>query len=225
MQDQFYYSNLYSLQDEVLNLIDQIGTDFYLTGGTALSRVYLNHRYSDDLDLFVNNSAKFSVFIEEINKELSKNFKNNYEIITNADSFVRFHVKSNEIILKIDFVNDIAYRSGEFKFWDKFSRVDNPMNILSNKISALPRYAEKDVADILFLSYNFKFDWETVIVDAQEKDMWVNAIDVSKMLDSFPIEKFNEVNWISQIIPENLFNDLKIIAKDIILGVDNSLKR
>jgi predicted nucleotidyltransferase component of viral defense system len=32
----------------------KIPVGFYLTGGTALSRAYLNHRYSDDLDFFVN---------------------------------------------------------------------------------------------------------------------------------------------------------------------------
>jgi len=35
--------------------VKKSGTPFYLTGGTALSRGYFNHRYSDDLDLFVNN--------------------------------------------------------------------------------------------------------------------------------------------------------------------------
>jgi predicted nucleotidyltransferase component of viral defense system len=33
--------------------------DFYLTGRTALSRCYLMHRYSDDLDFFLNPHAGF----------------------------------------------------------------------------------------------------------------------------------------------------------------------
>jgi hypothetical protein len=37
----------------VLALLRQIETGFYLTGGTAASRGYLNHRFSDDLALFV----------------------------------------------------------------------------------------------------------------------------------------------------------------------------
>jgi len=40
--------------DKVLALIRRTDTAFYLTGGTALGRHYLHHRYSDDLDLFVN---------------------------------------------------------------------------------------------------------------------------------------------------------------------------
>ncbi|MCD4795127.1 MAG: nucleotidyl transferase AbiEii/AbiGii toxin family protein [Bacteroidales bacterium] len=33
---------------------------FYLTGGTALVRFYLNHRYSEDLDFFVNKRKKYN---------------------------------------------------------------------------------------------------------------------------------------------------------------------
>jgi len=223
MQEKFYYNKLYLFQDEVLKLIDLAETDFYLTGGTALSRVYLNHRYSDDLDFFINNSNKFSTFVNKINNILTKQYKEKIEIITTADSFVRLHLKKDDIILKIDFVNDIEYRFGQFIKWKNFSKIDNQFNILSNKISALPRYAEKDVADILFLAYHFNFNWEDIINDAQKKDIWVNAIDVSKIIDSFPIEKFSEIKWISKVKEEMLFNDLKIVAKEILIGSDNSL--
>ena len=223
MQEKFYYNKLYLFQDEVLKLIDLAETDFYLTGGTALSRVYLKHRYSDDLDFFINNSNKFSTFVNKINNILTKQYKEKIEIITTADSFVRLHLKKDDIILKIDFVNDIEYRFGQFIKWKNFSKIDNQFNILSNKISALPRYAEKDVADILFLAYHFNFNWEDIINDAQKKDIWVNAIDVSKIIDSFTIEKFSEIKWISKVKEEMLFNDLKIVAKEILIGSDNSL--
>lgn len=54
MNKDFYFTELYPLQDQVLHLITQAQTGFYLTGGTALSRGYLQHRFSDDLDLFTN---------------------------------------------------------------------------------------------------------------------------------------------------------------------------
>jgi len=40
-----YYNDLYVIQDAVFEIVEDY--DFYLTGGTALSRFYLNHRYSD----------------------------------------------------------------------------------------------------------------------------------------------------------------------------------
>ena len=51
----YYETKLYPLQDEVLKKLKSLEQPFYLTGGTAVSRGYLHHRYSDALDLFVNN--------------------------------------------------------------------------------------------------------------------------------------------------------------------------
>ena len=56
MQNKFYSTILYPFQNEILTLIEKAESDFYLTGGTALGRCYLNHRYSDDIDLFLNNA-------------------------------------------------------------------------------------------------------------------------------------------------------------------------
>lgn len=64
--DPFYTQQLYPLQDQVLNLVNRVDTDFYLTGGTAVSRGYLNHRYSDDLDFFVNDDNRFELWGERV---------------------------------------------------------------------------------------------------------------------------------------------------------------
>ena len=45
MPETCYLDKLYPFQDKILNLIEQLGLDFYLTGGTALGRCYLSHRY------------------------------------------------------------------------------------------------------------------------------------------------------------------------------------
>ena len=61
MPEAFYQDRVYPLQNQILSLVQGAGVEFYLTGGTALSRYYLNHRYSDDLDLFVNQHSEFKV--------------------------------------------------------------------------------------------------------------------------------------------------------------------
>lgn len=221
MPEEFYYHKLYPLQDEVMQIIGNVKSDFYLTGGTALSRVYLNHRYSDDLDFFCNQSSIFKKSIENIHTDLSKQFDT--EVITTSDSFVRFSVNKNNVLLKLDFVNDIPYRHEKLNSWEKYQRVDHPLNILSNKISALSRFAEKDAADILFLAYSFSFNWEFIIGEAQKKDMWVNPIDVSSIMETFPVVKFDEIKWISKPDYQQAEKDLKTIAKNILLGIDNEL--
>ncbi len=59
MDAAWFESVLYPFQDEVLAVAAPVETGFYLTGGTALGRVHLRHRYSEDLDLFVNDDDRF----------------------------------------------------------------------------------------------------------------------------------------------------------------------
>ena len=59
MPGNFYQNKLYPFQDNILQLIQNLNVSFYLTGGTVLSRFYFNHRYSDDLDFFVNANPEF----------------------------------------------------------------------------------------------------------------------------------------------------------------------
>ena len=71
MRDDYYQNTLYPLQDKILEIVGKLPVGFYLTGGTALSRAYLHHRYSDDLDFFVNNVPDFKSQVNIIIKALA----------------------------------------------------------------------------------------------------------------------------------------------------------
>lgn len=60
----YFLTQLYPLQDKVLAQIAQLDTGFYLTGGTAASRGYLQHRYSEDLKFVVNDAAKYKLWVQ-----------------------------------------------------------------------------------------------------------------------------------------------------------------
>ncbi len=62
MDRSFYFDRLYPFQDEVLKVVSGLDTGLYLTGGTTASRAYLNHRFSDDLDFFTNDSPEFELW-------------------------------------------------------------------------------------------------------------------------------------------------------------------
>ncbi|MBK7627183.1 MAG: nucleotidyl transferase AbiEii/AbiGii toxin family protein [Bacteroidales bacterium] len=99
MQKDYYQNILYPLQDKILRIIENLPVDFYLTGGTALSRAYLNHRYSDDLDFFVNQNSNFEKQVELILTSIrSKKLKT--EVAVTGESFTRVFVHQNEAILK-----------------------------------------------------------------------------------------------------------------------------
>ena len=75
LPSQYYEENLYPLQDGVLSILSQSGTDFFLTGGTALSRGYYNHRNSDDHDFFLDRSQTYD---EQIDNVLAILIENGY---------------------------------------------------------------------------------------------------------------------------------------------------
>jgi len=142
---------LYPLQDKVLQLIRSLETNFYLTGGTALSRCYIKHRYSDDLDFFVNDLLTFRDELYKIQIELDRNF--DLEIQRTGERFQRFMLKSGEIFLKLEFVNDVPYHFGNLESSSIFNFVDNSLNILSKKITAvMDRDETKDYADIFAIA-------------------------------------------------------------------------
>jgi predicted nucleotidyltransferase component of viral defense system len=205
-----------------LRTIEKAGLNFYLTGGTALSRAYLKHRYSDDLDFFLNDADDFK---EQV-KTAVDSFKAEglyFDIGATSDAFLRINAEKDEISLKIDFVNDVPFHYGEIEACDLYYRVDNWRNILSNKICALSRLEAKDVADIMFLSWRYRFNWEEIISEAREKDLWVEPLEVSKLVGDFPVDRFDTIKWIHPIDKKHAKGSLLQIQKDIFYGNDNSL--
>ena len=158
MSESYYTNSLYPLQDKVLQVVEEIDNEFYLTGGTALGRVYLGHRYSEDLDLFVNRIPNFKQIADKIITQLKKSFPGT-EIAVLFEDFARIFIPGEQHPLKIEFVNDVEFHTGDIIFTDFFSRIDSWENILSNKICALSRNDSKDVADLVFLSMKYHFTW------------------------------------------------------------------
>lgn len=223
MQKNYYQNILYPLQDKILRIIEKLTVDFYLTGGTALSRAYLNHRYSDDLDFFVNQNSGYEKQVELIIRSI-RNEKMKVEIAVSGDSFTRVFSEQDNAILKIDFVNDIPHRTGIPVNTSLFSKTDTIINILSNKLTALSRLSEKDVVDIVYIALSCQFNWIEILKEASEKDMWINAVEASKILDSFPLNKLDDINWVVPLKDVNLFEkQLQLLISDLLLGRQNSL--
>jgi hypothetical protein len=223
MYASFYKDKLYPFQDEVLKVLEDVDTPFYLTGGTALSRVYLRHRFSDDLDFFQNQSATFSTDAQRMIEVLQQHFLVRPSV--RDESFFRVFVrrKNEDTELKIAWINDVQYHKGEIIKTPVFSKVDSWINILSNKITALERNASKDMADIIFLCLHYPIDWKEVIEDARKKDAWVNEIVASQKIYDFDPTALSEVLWIDQVNKTKDFStELKIIARELLHGFQNS---
>jgi predicted nucleotidyltransferase component of viral defense system len=223
MHDDYYQNTLYPLQDKILAIVEKLSVEFYLTGGTALSRAYLHHRYSDDLYFFVNGVPDFKMQVNTVIKALTDA---GHFIDTSVadDGFARIFVFDGDSSLKLDFVNDVPFRKGTPIVTPLFVRTDNLNNILSNKVTALGRYSTKDIVDIVYICESLKFSWEIIVNDASEKDLWVNPVNVVEVLEKFPVEKLHKINWIIETPSPQWFNSqINQIITDILDGNENSL--
>ena len=223
MSDHFYKGILYPIQDKALALIGSISSPFYLTGGTAVSRLMLDHRFSDDLDFFLNRNSEFHVEADKLIKVLNAGFSK-VEVPVRDDSYVKVFVYENAASLKIELVNDVGFRVGLPQTHKRGFQIDTWENILSNKLSALQRAAGKDFVDILFLCLNYNFNWETITNYAKQKDAWITEIAISKFLFGFDLQSLKEVKFPSDFDVKRIHvGHFEIMARDSCQGFDNSL--
>jgi len=217
------YTKLYQLQDKFLNFWQTIKTPFYLTGGTALGRFYLEHRYSEDLDFFVNNDDDYKKHINTIYQAISKVFSFDVENNLFYDDFTRLFITDNNISVKLEFVNDIPYRT-DITNSIFFGKIDTPINILSNKLSALINRDEpKDIFDIIHISLNYNFNWSKIFIEVKHKEI-INEIAVEQKINSFPVALFDNVDWFIKKPDNAIFSGyIKQISDDFITGSDNSI--
>ncbi len=219
------YNKLYQLQDNFLSWWLTINLPFYLTGGTALGRFYLNHRFSEDLDFFCNADTQYPFYIAELKKKIADRFNINIQQSLFADDYTRFFIAEDDLFLKIEFINDVEYYSGTPSVY-KYGLIDNPENILANKLTAIiGRDEPKDIFDIVHIALNYSFNWNDIFKHTKEKSV-INEIDVEERLFSFPVEWLENVNWLSSQIEIEFFKKtLQQIADDFLLGKPNSLAK
>ena len=217
------YTKLYQLQDKFLDWWKSLGMPLYLTGGTALGRFYLNHRFSEDLDFFTNSATEYSSTIPEIRKKITSQFTIDIARSLFSDDHTRFFISEDDVFLKIDFVHDVDHYAGTTAHF-LYGKIDRPLNILSNKLTAIiSRDEPKDIFDIIHIALKYSFNWPDVFNDAKQKAV-INEIDVEQRLHSFPIASLHNVDWLNKPIDFDVIQmTLQQISDDFLLGKQNSL--
>ena len=129
----------------------------------------------------------------------------------------------DKIHLIIDFVNDVEFHYGGFEAADFFPKIDSWRNVLSNKLSAISRLEPKDVVDTIFIAKNFSFEWPEIIEEAKNKDLWVNPLDVSRIIKEFPVNLLDSIKWIVSVDQKVLDKERLQMHDDIFYGRSNSL--
>ncbi len=218
-RDAFYEDSLYPLQNGVLQITRELESPFYLTGGTALSRGYFHHRYSEHLDLFVNRYDDFAGAAASVVRAVGTRYRT--EVETNTADFVRIMVRSADVELRVDLVNDSSEHFGDLVATSDLGRVDSITNILANKLTALYRYEAKDVADILEICGHESFAWPEMIEKATAKEAGIDPASIAEILASVPENELAQVKWADSPRMQELRQRLSSIAEDILLGRAN----
>jgi hypothetical protein len=218
MEAGWFEEHLYPLQDAVLALASTVDTGFYLTGGTALGRVHLHHRYSEDLDLFVNDDDRFAVWTDRLLEAWRTDGRWAVEIQRRDPRFARALLTGQDVLLKVEFVDDVKGRVGVPARHDGFGLVDTPENILANKITALlDREEPKDLADIWGLCTRGGLDLSAALTGASSKAVGIFAADVARALLRATPDDWRLVRWKSPPPLEQYLGDLRVLAERLLL--------
>lgn len=214
----FYFDVLYPLQNQVLQLITRLDTGLYLTGGTAASRGYLQHRFSDDLDLFVNDDDRFGLWAERVVQTLAQVRSWQTAVLLRQERFFRLELASPTVVLKIELVNDVPSRVGAPWLHPTLGWLDTAENILANKVSALlDRQEPKDLADIWGFCGRMGLSLKDAITGAQGKAAGIFPVDLARLLCTATSADWDVVRWIEAPPVEQFLADLHHLGESLIL--------
>ncbi len=218
MDAQYFRDFLYPFQDEVLLRLSALDTGLYLTGGTAASRGYLQHRFSDDLDFFANDADDFRLWTERAIESVGRVQSWRSEILLREERFVRVNLVRDRGALKLEFVNDVPAHVGDLREHPVLGRIDSAENILANKITALvDREEPKDLADTWGFCCLLGLAIEDALAGARSKAAGIFPADLARILMSVSDDDWKLVRWSEPPEISRFKTDLESIGKKLLL--------
>jgi predicted nucleotidyltransferase component of viral defense system len=203
-------------------LLKQVGNSalndmFFLTGGTALSAFFLQHRYSEDLDFFTDQPEavpRVLPILEYIAQQIGARIEIRRQFKTFLEIFL--HGREGEV-LKCDFAETSPYRLQPKVHSEEFGIfLDSALDISCNKLSALfDRSATKDFVDIYFIDREM-FKFSELLENARQKhvgldDYWL-AISLFKVEELGPLPRMIKPVTIDEL--KNFFlTQAKVLMK------------
>lgn len=187
-----------------------INKNFYLTGGTALAGVYLQHRISEDLDFFSEKEfdvSLISVFLQKNKKEIG------FDKIDFQQSYNRniFFLHFPNEILKVEFTYFPFVRIDETAKEFGVS-VDSKIDIATNKLFTIyQRTAARDYIDLYCMVKEYGWEIEDLIKKAKVKFDWhIDPLQLgaqfikAETVSDLPrmIEHFDKLKWREFFIEE-----------------------
>lgn len=161
--------------------------EFYLTGGTALSAFYLQHRFSEDLDFFTNDDVAFRR-AENIVMDACSALNFSFSSIRLTSYFKHFSIGDGSDFLTLHFAKDVSYHLKPSNAFEGIV-VDSLEDIAANKICAvLGRTEMKDLIDLFFLD-QAGYRVSEYFAHAQQKDGGLTDETLAYALSQFSIKR------------------------------------
>lgn len=139
-------------------LPEEILSAFYLTGGTALSAFYLEHRVSEDLDFFTDSEDTMPPveFLTAFMKKLPNSDAIHYQRLFDRRIFSVGY--KDRDTLKVEFTT-YPFRSIQDRKKIQGLTVDSLLNMITGKLFAMTdRFDPKDFVDLYFVLHTY--DWK-----------------------------------------------------------------
>ena len=158
---------------EIVGGQKQLARNFYLTGGTALSEFYYQHRLSEDLDFFSTDSEVNQIAVEAFLKKNSPRLGVSgikKTVFLGLVTYVLIFSDSQQ--LKVDFNYYPFPRIEPGKKYRGLS-IDSVHDIAANKLQTIfmkPR--PRDYVDLYFILTREKYPLDKLIIAAKTKFDW-----------------------------------------------------
>lgn len=137
------------LQDELLRAFFEREEGFFLTGGGALAGFYLQHRPTDDLDLFTLDAEAFERAHHTLLDAVAA-LGGKAVARQTSPAFHRYVVTRGDESVVVDLVLERVVQLSPEKRETDGIRLDPPQEILANKLTALASRAEiRDLVDVM----------------------------------------------------------------------------
>ena len=188
---------------DILALNSTIKGDFYLTGGTALSIFYLQHRISADLDFFTEKNISVD-FTNPLITLIAKKLKLNVRFTNIENTLIYEFTDSHTLKLKVDFAY-YPYKRLEKGLSCQGVKVDSLVDIGANKIAAINNRNEvKDFVDCFFVlkhytlwdllrAYEHKFGMELDLVLLASNLLKVKTFDyLPRMIEKITLKELKQ---------------------------------
>ncbi len=172
--------------------------NFWFAGGTALAEFYLGHRTSRDLDFFTDRREDFKNAVRDFQSSAEKRGMA-LSLDKMCETFARFTGTLDGEQVKVEFCVDAPYRYQPTANSSLGIKVENPVDIACNKLSALYDRSEiRDFIDVYFI-HKEMFGLDNLICWAKQKHGGMDNVMLA-----IAFQKINQIPDDSPLFPRML---------------------